>query len=102
MVTNIEVREELVNCFFEAHKEFMKKGVQQTGIKKSDEELKGDVTDLVKMAFKEANANFSSPTKQDFMNVMGILQRKARAAGRDESIIQKHAGSMIQLLQKLN
>jgi len=26
MVTNVEVREALINCFVEAHKEFMKKG----------------------------------------------------------------------------
>jgi len=101
MATNIEVREALVNCFIEAHKEFMKKGAELVGSTTSDDDIRKKTTTLIKMAFSRVNADFNNPTKNDFLKVMGVLQDQAKAAGRDMSIIQKHAGQMMTLVNQL-
>ncbi|MEM0467093.1 MAG: hypothetical protein QXL17_02240 [Candidatus Thermoplasmatota archaeon] len=101
MPTNIEVREALINCFVEAHKEFMKKGAEATGKPVSEEEIRKNTKILVKQAFNRVNADYDHPTKEDIMKVMGVLQEKAKAAGRDMSIIQKHARQMMELVNQL-
>jgi len=101
MVTNIEVRDELVKCYTEAHKEFMKRGAELTGQDTSDEKIKEKVITMLHLAFKEANADFENPSKEDFANVMTVLQKQAKAAGRDEEIIQKHTKQMLDMLGQL-
>lgn len=101
MVTNIEIREALINCFVGAHKEFMRKGAEAVGQQASDADIRKNTEILVKQAFNRVHADYNNPAKDDFMKVMQVLQEKAKAAGRDMSIIQKHAGAMMTLVNQL-
>ena len=58
MVTNIDVREELIRCFTAAHKEFMQKGADALGIQDTEEELKVKMRALIRMKFQKVESDF--------------------------------------------
>lgn len=93
-VTPLMVRDAVVECFWEAH-------CMDTGLGEEDKESnKLYCKSIVEKAFKDASGDFSHPTKE---SIQGCLQNLASFAKsfRDPSLIEKHYGEMMQLVEKL-
>lgn len=93
-VTALMARDALVECFFEAHCADAETGTDNPAINKEY------IKDIVKKTFMDSEGDFENPTKQSILNAMDKLQNFA-ANFRDPSIIQKHAGEMMKIVEKL-
>jgi hypothetical protein len=93
-VTPFMARDALVECFFQAH-------CADSGLGTDDPAVNREyIQKLVKKAFGDAGGDFEKPTKQSILNVMAKLKDFA-AHFRDQSIIQKHAGEMMKIVEKI-
>lgn len=93
-ITPLEARDALVECFFEAH-------CTDIGLDNSNPEVdRIYIKGIVEKAFLDSDGDFEKPTKQSIINAMGKLQEFAKNF-RDPSIIQKHAGEMMTIVEKI-
>lgn len=94
-ITSLMARDALTECFLEAH-------CADAGLGTDDPEISKEyIKNTVKKAFTDSKGDFENPTKQSILNAMGKLQEFA-ANFRDQSIIQKHAGEMMKIVEKLS
>lgn len=100
-ITAAFVRDQMIECFFTSQKEILALAAKSVQHSATDEELRKSICQLIKMAFAEAGGSYEAPTKEVLMKVMDILKRKSRATGKEASIIQHHAGEMMDLVGKL-
>lgn len=95
IITPLIARGALVECFFQAH-------CADAGLGTDDPVVNKEyIKDIVKKVFTDSGGNFDNPTKQSIINAMGKLQDFA-ANFRDPSIIKKHAGEMMKLVEKIS
>lgn len=88
-------RDAMVECFFEAHCADAGLGIDSSSI--TNDYCKS----LVKKAFNDSGGDFENPSKQSIVGAMGKLQEFS-VNFRDPSIIQKHAGEMMKIVEKLS
>ncbi len=98
-VTPQLVRDELLNCFESANREFSKILNQPV----TDEALKGQVRGFVQSVFSNCGASFDSPTRDGIL--LAISQCKAKAekmmGPQGSEIIKHHYDEMMKLVDKL-
>lgn len=92
-VTPIEVRDALVNCFYEAHCADTELGAD----KKSSETY---CLSIVKKAFKDQGFDFDSPTKESIIKVVETLVNFSKSF-RSQEVIAKHQQEIMDLVARL-
>lgn len=103
-VTPEMVKEAVVLCFSEAHKEVLDSYKDYTDFESEEEfnKLKEmDVRLIVKKAFLDTGGDFDKPTKDSLKAAIGWLANYARNF-RDPKIIEKHYGEIMQLISALD
>ncbi len=98
-VTPQLVRDELLNCFESANREFSKVLNQPV----TDEALKGQVRSFVQSVFSNCGASFDNPTRDGIL--LAISRCKANAekmmGPQGAEIIKHHYDEMMKLVDKL-
>lgn len=93
------VRDELLNCFESANREFADVLKQPV----TDEALKEQVKNFVQSVFSNCGVNFENPTKEGIL--LAINQCKANAermmGPQGTQIIKHHYDEMMKLINKL-
>jgi hypothetical protein len=93
------VRDELLDCFESANREFSK--LQEQTV--SDQALKEQVKNFVQSVFNNCGVNFENPTKQGIF--VAINQCKANAekmmGPQGTQIIEHHYNEMMKLVNRL-
>ena len=102
-ITPILVRDAIIVCFKQAHKEILDLTDEFAEWKSEDEREKFRSLQIelhVKNAFKEAGVDFNSPTKEGLYNVLDNLVELA-SKFRKPDIIRKHYSEIKQLVDKI-
>lgn len=82
----------MVDCFFEAH-------CTQSGLEsKITDTTKSYCTEIVKKAFKDTGGDYESPTKESILACLRWLA-KYSTIFRDQAVIQKHMGEIMELVK---
>ena len=102
MINKIQIRNEMVKSFESTEEEYMQKSSKSLGFEKTSKETKEDILNLVKIAIKDAKANYEDPSKVDLLKVLDRLQNYARLAKRDEKTIQDYVTRIYDLIVKLD
>ena len=103
-ITLIMVRDALIICFFEAHSKDLDQMKSQLNFMddKHFEDFKWrDVEALIRLKFEEVGGDFNNPTKESLIKVVSQLKDYSKLF-RDQSIIEKHAGEILSLIEKLD
>lgn len=74
---------------------------QAIGTETDEESLRSNVEGVIRMAFKEIGGDFNDPTKEDFVNILDVLSRKASAWGTPKDIIEHHRETMSEIIELL-
>ncbi len=102
-ITPIMVRDAIIRCFLQAHREVLDQ-MDEFAEWKNDEERDHmrsiEVKTIVQTAFRENDADFDNPTKEGLIKVIDHLAKFA-AQFRKPEIIQKHYGEIKKLIDKL-
>jgi len=99
-ITPIQVRDAMVRCFSLAQEDFKKYVKENTDI--APKKIERFFVDfLIEKAFIDVGGDFNNPTKENFLQVVILLQEHATRAFRDSSIIKKHTEEIKQLIDKL-
>jgi hypothetical protein len=93
-VTPLMVRDALVECFFQAHLNDAGLGTDNVLINKDY------IEGIVRKTFEDSGDDFEKPTKKSIINSMDKLKTFA-ANFRDQSVIKKHAGEIMELINRL-
>jgi len=94
-ITSLMARDALVECFFQAH-------CTDAGLETDDPAIsKGYCQNLVRKVFTDSEGDFERPTKQSIINAIGKL-KDFSANFRDQSVIQKNAGEMMKIVEKIS
>lgn len=103
-ITPIIVRDALVRCFSEAHKEVLKKECENGQVDMSSEKIEKlcnmNAELFVKKCFAEVGADFEDPKKNDFIRVMDKLADFSESF-RSQEVIKRHYEEMMILVNKL-
>ena len=93
-VTPLMVRDAIIKCFTQAH--CVDSGIDESEVKANELYCK----QIVEKAFKDANDDFENPTRDGIMRVLENLKEFALNF-RDPSIIEKHYGEIMQLVNRM-
>jgi len=102
-VTPVMVRDAIVDCFIQAHKENLEEMKEYHEFKSEEEfeEMKKiDVELLIKSKFEAVGADFNNPTKESIIGVMDKLAELSINFRKPE-IIKKHYGEIMDLVHRL-
>ena len=99
-----DVRDALVECFTQAHKEQLDALREFTTKDITDDEFENikriDVRQMIRSTMKDLGGNFDSPTKPLLEQTVLKLMEFA-SNFRDKTIVEKHSGEIKQLLDGL-
>jgi Zn-dependent oligopeptidase len=102
-VTPVMVRDAIVDCFIQAHKEILDE-MKEYHEFKSEEEFeemkKMDIKILIKSKFEASGADFDNPTKKSIIGVMDKLAELSINFRKPE-IVKKHYEEIMHLVDKL-
>ena len=102
-VTPVMVRDAIVDCFIQAHKEVLEE-MREYHEFKSEEEFEGmkrmDIKLLIKSKFESVGSDFDHPTKESIIGVMDKLADLSINFRKPE-IVKKHYGEIMHLVNKL-
>jgi len=101
-MTPIKARDLIVKCFYEAQKETIGAAGRKIGQAQNDADLRNTVIGAVRLAFREAAADFDDPTKGGLMAAVQILARKSQQWGTPPDIVEHHKGQIERVLQILD
>ncbi|MDH3324601.1 MAG: hypothetical protein OEL89_03110 [Candidatus Peregrinibacteria bacterium] len=100
-VTCFMIRDALIVCFVQAHKEVLDE-MKEFNESVSDKELKNlqvmNVEMLIKKMFSDVDGDYENPTRDDIMKVCGRLADFATNFRKPE-IIKKHYGKIMKLVR---
>ena len=102
-VTPIIVRDAIVQCFYEAHRNVLDLSKENFGNppkKKFEEMKKSHVRDLISDIFEWTGGDFKNPTKKSLFKVIEILRRFASIYRRQE-LIKMHFTEILLLIERL-
>jgi hypothetical protein len=97
----VKARDLVVKCFFEAQKETLARVSNHLGQKQNDGQLFETVSSIVRMAFKEMEESYDSPTKAGLWRVMERLASKASTWGTPEDVVAHHKAQIEKVLALL-
>ena len=100
-ITPVQVRDAIIECFTQAQEELMEYMKRTTELKPEEIE-KMYVDAIIEKAFEEVGGDFRNPTKEAIIKVVKKLKEFSAGVFRDSEIIEKHAGEIKQLIDKLN
>jgi hypothetical protein len=93
-VTPLMVRDAILECFFQAH-------CADSGVGAGEEDVgKSYCSKIVRTAFEKIGGDFSNPTKEDIIKVMGGLREFARNF-RDSKLVEENYAKIMQLVNKI-
>jgi len=92
-VTPQDVRDAIINCFYEAH-------CADTGLGEDKPTGRQYCLSIVKRAFKEQVVDFDNPTKEGILKVLSSLAEFSKNF-RSQEIIEKHKNQIISLLNQI-
>lgn len=99
-----DAREAIARCFTEAHNAVMEEYMRDIDKDATSEELeemkKINVRQIVRDCFKKTGGDFDNPTKESIIAMLGKLKEFA-ANFRNQEIIKKHYGEIMELVSKL-
>lgn len=101
-ITPIIVRDAIIVCFKQAHKEIldmMDEYAEWKSDKERDKFRDLEIELIIRNAFKEAGVDFNNPKKEDIIKVLDNLAKFA-SQFRKPGIIRKHYGEIKQILDK--
>ena len=102
-ITPIVVRDAIVTCLKQAHKEILDL-MDEYAEWESEEERERfrdfEIELIVKNAFKEANVDYNNPRKEDLIKVLDSLAKLASRFRKPE-IIRKHYNEIKQLIERI-
>ena len=99
-ITPVKVRDAIMECFTQAQQGLIESMKVITKIEYEEaKEINVDL--IIKNAFDEVGGDFNNPTKESLVKVIMKLKDFAADAFRDSEIIEKHAGEIMQLINKL-
>jgi len=101
-MTPIKARDLIVECFYQAQKETISDAGRRIGQAQNQAELRNTVSGAVRLAFREAAADFDRPTKHSLMAVVQILARKSQHWGTPADIVEHHKAQIGRVLQILD
>ena len=102
-ITPLMVRDAIIDCFNKAH------GYTFNDIKDSfntnpnhdlEEKRLEYIKTLIRQKFKEVQGDFENPSKEDLIKVVYKL-KEFSTYFRDQEVIEKHAGEIMQLIDRL-
>ena len=104
-VTPEQVRDAIIECFYDAHQEILKDMyvLLEEGKKKekTNEVGKEYIKETVINYFIKVGGDFTKPTKEDILKVLDEL--KVFAEGfRSPEVIKKHYGEIMKLVEKMS
>lgn len=100
-ITPVQVRDAIIKCFSQAQEELIEYMKETTKFKPEKIE-KMYVDSIIEKAFAEVDGDFKNPTKETLIQVVMKLKIYAAGVFRDSKIIEKHAGEIKQLIDKLD
>lgn len=103
-ITPLIVRDAIILCFKEAHKEVLNEMNRNNEFKSQSEKdnfQKIQVDIIVMSVFDEVGADFNNPTKMDIVKVLDGLAEFA-AKFRKPEIIKKHYNEITRLVEKID
>lgn len=103
-VTTVMVRDAIIQCFYEAHRnvlELAKETFGQPPKKRFEEMKKTHVKDLVYDIFIKIGGDYNKPSKDDLLKVIENLKKFAKFYRKPE-IINKHVSEIMILINKLD
>jgi len=100
-ITPIQVRNAIIKCFSQAQEE-LKVYMSETTEFKPEEIEKMYVDYVIEKAFEDVGGDFKNPTKETLIQVIMKLKEYAAGVFREHEIIEKHAGEIEQLIDKLD
>ena len=100
-MTPIKARDLIVKCFYEAQKETIAAAGKRIGQVQNDDQLRNTVIGAVRLAFRDAAADFDYPTKVSLMAAVQILARKSQQWGTPPDIVEHHRAQIERVLQIL-
>ena len=99
-----DVKNALVRCFIEAHREAQQKEIADitSGMSESsaDKLTKANIEIIIRNAFKKIGGNFDNPTKESIIKVMDVLKDFSKRY-RSPEVISKHYGELLGLVNGL-
>ncbi|MEM2130922.1 MAG: hypothetical protein QXM96_00580 [Candidatus Woesearchaeota archaeon] len=98
-LTSIEVRDAIVDCFLEAHKEALSNVLVPDEMREKFN--RNSVILIVKEAMRKAQGNYDNPTKETLFFSLFYLAELAKNF-RDIDLIVKHFKEMLNLIDKLD
>ena len=101
-MTLIKARDLIVKCFYEAQKETIAAAGEKIGQIQNDAELRNTVIGAVRLAFREAAADFDDPSKGGLMAAVQILARKSKQWGTPPDIVEYHKAHIERVLEVLH
>ena len=100
-ITPVKVRDAIIECFTQAQQELIESMKEISGVN-SEKAKKMNVDLIIENAFEGVGGDFNNPTKESLIKVVMILRDYAKSdAFRNPEIIKKHAGEIMQLINKL-
>jgi len=100
-ITPVQVRDAIIRCFSQAQEELKEYLKKTTEVK--PESIENMYVDLIiENAFDDVGGDFNNPTKETLIQVIMKLKESAEGAFRNPEIIEKHAGEIMQLIDKLD
>ena len=100
-ITPVQVRDAIIKCFSQAQEE-LKEYMRETTELKPEEIEKMYVDFIIENVFEQEGGDFKNPTKETLIQVIMKLKEYAADVFRDPEIIEKHAGEIKQLIDKLD
>ena len=100
-ITPVQVRDAIIECFSQAQEELKEYLKEKSEFKPEKiDEMYVDI--IIENAFEKVGGDFKNPTKETLIQVVMKLKEYARDVFRDSEIIEKHAGEIQQLIDKLD
>ena len=99
-ITPLQVRDAIIKCFSQAQEE-LKKYMRETTEFEYEEIEKMLVDFVIENVFEKVGGDFNNPTKETLIQVIMKLKERSADVFRDPEIIEKHAGEIKQLIDKL-
>lgn len=103
-ITPLIVRDAIVKCFVNAHREVLgqMKEYSKFKSKKEFDDIKNmSILFLIESLFKDVGGDFNNPTKDDILKVIKKLAEIA-AQFREPEIVEKHYNEIMELIRKLD
>jgi len=103
-ITPVNVREAIIECFFQAHGEIEKKNLKELQADFGESGMarltRAHTERIIRKSFKETGGNFERPSKKEIIACMDWLAEYSKNF-RAPEIIKKHYSQIMKLVDRL-